>query len=113
MAAIRTLIVTVPPLLRDLVVAVLPPQSLDVIAVLDTRAALAARLAALAPDLVLLGLRGTETDAVARPLLALRPRARVLVLAADARAAWLHQAAGPPAALPGLSAAALRAALLG
>ena len=55
MASVRTLIVTVPPLLADLVKAVLQPHLLlDVADVMATRDRLMERLHDIAPDLVLL-----------------------------------------------------------
>jgi hypothetical protein len=91
-AAIRTLVVTVSPLLTDLVTAVLQPQlTLEVISVLPTRERLVEQLRGLAPDLVLLGLRDAETDACAEPLLAVLPSARFVVLAANGQHAWLYE----------------------
>jgi hypothetical protein len=91
-AAIRTLVVTVSPLLADFVTTVLqPPLTLEVIGVLPTRKRLVERLRELVPDLVLLGLRGAETDACARPLLAVLPLAQFVVLAANGQHAWLHE----------------------
>jgi chemotaxis response regulator CheB len=90
--AIRTLVVTVSPLLTDLVTAILQRRlTLDVIGVLPTRDRLVEQLREQTPDLVLLGLLNTETDAIARPLLAALPLARFVVLAANGQHAWLHE----------------------
>ncbi len=92
MLAIRTLVVTVAPLLAELVIGVLAPYlRCDVVGVLDNREELAAHLAALAPDLVLLGLLAGETDASARALLAMLPTAKILALAPSGQHAWLHE----------------------
>lgn len=103
-AAIRTLVVTVSPLLTDLVTAVLEPRlTLDLIGVLASRERLVEQLHELAPDLVLLGLLGAETDACARPLLAALPSAQFVVLAANGQNAWLYQMRPHRTALTDLS----------
>jgi len=89
---VRTVVVTMSPLLADIVLNFLQSHlAVDVIGVLDDREELALRLAAIRPDLVLLGLLGSESDACARPLLALLPYARFLVLAPNGQHAWLHE----------------------
>jgi len=89
------LVLTVSPLLRDLVVAVLSPHiCLDVIEVVESRALLADRLHALSPALVLIGLAAGESDAVALETLAAVPGAKVLLLAANAALARLYEAPG-------------------
>lgn len=114
MARLRTLVVTLSPLLRELVADVLPPQiSIDVIEVLDSRERVAQRLRDLAPDLVLIGLLGAETDAVAAPLLSALPSVRVLVLAQNGEHAWLHQSQGRRVALSNFSLRALVEAIQG
>ena len=111
-AAIRTLVVTVSPLLTDIVTAVLQQRlTLDVIGVLPTRERLAEQLRELAPDLVLLGLLDTETDASARPLLVALPTARFVVLAADGQQAWLYEMRPHRTALTNFSLPALTGAL--
>ena len=89
---LRTLIVTISPLLRSLVVGALQPHfGIDIVDITETRDGLTARLAALAPDLVLLGLGPDEDDAAAIALLHAMPTARVLALAPDGARAWLHE----------------------
>ena len=111
MATLRTLVVTLAPLLRELVTNVLPPQiSVEVIEVFASRDRVAERLRDLAPDLIIVGLLDAETDAVALPLLAAWPMARVLVLALNGEHAWLHEP-GRSIALLNLSAHGLREAL--
>jgi hypothetical protein len=89
---VRTVVVTMSPLLADIVLDCLQPYlAIDLIGILKDREALAERLAESRPDLVLLGLVGVESDACARPLLALLPHARFLVLAPNGQHAWLHE----------------------
>ncbi len=92
MAGVRTLVVTVSPLLAELVTGVLGPYlPLDVIGVLQSRNLLAEQLRTTAPDLVIMGLVGGETDACALPLLAALPSAAILVLEPTGKDAWLHE----------------------
>jgi chemotaxis response regulator CheB len=111
-ARLRTLVVTLSPLLRELVTKVLPSQiSVDLIEILESRECVAQRLRDLAPDLVLIGLLDAETDAIALPLLAALPAVRILVLARNGEHAWLHQSPGRRAVLSNLSVQALREAM--
>lgn len=113
MAAVRTLVVTVSPLLTDLVTAVLEPRlTLDVVGVLPTRERLVEQLRELAPDLVLLGLLGAETDACARPLLVALPSAQFVVLAANGQHAWLYEMRRHRTALTDFSLPDLTSALV-
>ncbi len=112
MVAVRTLVVTLSPFLRELVTSVLPPQiSVDVVEVLGTREHLADRIREIAPDLVLLGLGEGEADAAALPLLAVRPLARILVLTRNGESAWLYESPGRRVTLSELSVASLKEAL--
>jgi DNA-binding NarL/FixJ family response regulator len=102
--AVRTLIVTVSPLLADLVKTVLRPHLfLDVVEVLSTRDRLMERLHDLSPDLVLLGLLNSEDDSCAVPLLAALVSVRILALAANGAQAWLYEAGPHRTALSKLS----------
>jgi chemotaxis response regulator CheB len=108
----RVLVVTLSPLLRELVTSVLQPRFfVDVVEVLESREPVARRLRDLAPDLIWIGLLDGETDAVAVPLLAVLPSVRVLVLARNGADAWLHGPQGRRTVLSDLSVEALRAAL--
>jgi hypothetical protein len=112
MERVRTLAVTISPLLANLLTDVLKPRlPLDLIGIVQHRAALPDAMRALTPDLVVLGLVGGETDAVARPFLAVLPSAVILVLSANGQSAWLHQQRRRRIVLPGLSVAALADAL--
>jgi DNA-binding NarL/FixJ family response regulator len=91
-AIVRTLVVTVPPLLADLVKTVLHPRLvLDVLGVEQSRDQALDRLRSLSPDLVLLGLDSGESDATGQTLLAALPSATVLVLAANGEHAWIYE----------------------
>ncbi|MEO8714663.1 MAG: hypothetical protein ABI369_06595 [Acetobacteraceae bacterium] len=101
MPGIRTVFVTLPPLLGDIIRRLMERRvPLDVVDVLDSRDALAERLRLLAPALILIGLDPGEDDAVAASLAIALAGARVLALAHDARAASLHEAGKAPRALP-------------
>jgi hypothetical protein len=107
-AGVRTLVVTVSPLLAELVTSVLRPHlALDVVAVLHTRDLLEERLRLIAPNLVILGLVGAETDASARPLLAVLPSAEFLVLEPTGRNAWRYEMRPHRTAMMDFSASAL------
>ncbi len=108
MAGLRTLMVTVSPLLGEMTLAVLLPYlPLEIIGILETRQDIATMLAQAAPDLLLLGLLENEPETVAESLLAMFPSMKVLAFAADARRAWLFETAQPPLSLPDLSVPAL------
>ena len=86
MSGIRTVMVTMPVMLSDLVKRLAPGRvELEVVAQLGTRHALALRLQQLRPDLVLIGLRRTESDLLITTLLALLPKAKFIVFSHDAR----------------------------
>jgi hypothetical protein len=77
--------VSVPATLRDLI-AGLAPEQIDVVAELSTRDGLAHSLQVIRPDLVVIGLRPTETDAVVRAWLNDFPETKFIALSADGRA---------------------------
>jgi hypothetical protein len=105
MAALRALLVTISPLLGELLLAALLPHlSLDATATLETRESLAESLGAWSPDLVLIGLLGGESEMGAQAVLALLPTAKILAVTADGEPAWLLEAHRPPLPLAGLSA---------
>jgi DNA-binding NarL/FixJ family response regulator len=109
---VRTLVVTVSPLLAELVTSVLHPRlSVEVIGFLQTRDGLTEHLRATVPDLVLLGLVGTEADACARPLLAALPSGKFLVIAPNGQSAWLHEMRPHRTVLTELSVSTLTRAL--
>jgi chemotaxis response regulator CheB len=106
--SIRTVAVTISPLLADLMTEVLEPRlTLDLVGVLQNRATLADSLRKLKPDLVVFGLIGDETDAAALPFRAVLPSAVMLVLSPSAHQAWLHERSGRRLALSNPSVSAL------
>jgi hypothetical protein len=91
MAGIRTVVVTMSPLLSDIVEqSVIGHVVLDIVARLDLRNLIEERLQRLNPELVLIGLQPDETDEIGRALLSLVPTARVIAFSSDARHAYLH-----------------------
>jgi DNA-binding NarL/FixJ family response regulator len=78
--------VTTPALLRDLITR-LAAKNIDfkVVAEFSARHALARRLKAIGPDLVVVGLRRSETSAVIAALLAKVPTAKFIALSANGR----------------------------
>ena len=80
------------PFLTDLIQQVLSGHlMLDVVTKLDTRDFLEQRLRLSTPDLVLIGLFFSETDAVAVSILALLPGAQVIAFSGDGHHAYVHQ----------------------
>ena len=92
MDEIRTAIVTVPAIISDVVATLLSARTtLKVVARFDDRAEIAARLSAVSPDLVLIGLRNGETDEIARTLLTDIPAAKVVAFSRDGRNAYVYE----------------------
>lgn len=113
MAGVRTLVVTLSPLLADLVANVLRPHlQVDVIGVMRSRDRLAEKLRELQPQLMLLGLESGEKDSCARPLLAVMPSSGlILVLEKSGRHAWLYRLRPHRTALVNVSMPSLIGAL--
>jgi DNA-binding NarL/FixJ family response regulator len=89
----RAVFVTIPPLLSEIISDVACKDgAVKLIADFSDRATLAAQLPALAPDLVVIGLRAGESDDIGTLVLKLVPAAKVLVLSNDVRRAYLHAA---------------------
>jgi len=110
--SIRTVAVTVSPLLAGLMTEVLKPRlTLDLVGVLQNRATLADSLHKLTPDLVVFGLIGDETDAAALPFRAVLPSAVILVLSPSGHYAWLYERSGRRIVLSNLSVSVLTNAL--
>jgi len=88
MSGIRTVVVTTPAMLLDLIKRLaLSRVDLDIVAEFKARHALGRRLGKIRPDLVVIGLRGNENDAVIRDLLEALPTAKFIAFAANGRAA--------------------------
>jgi hypothetical protein len=78
-ARTRTVMVTVPAVLRDLIKQLASGRvELDLVAELNFRPSLVRRLKAIRPDLVIIGLRRGETDAVVIDLLRLLPTTKFI-----------------------------------
>jgi DNA-binding NarL/FixJ family response regulator len=113
-AGIRTVIVTMPQMLSDIVARLVEDRAtLSVVARFESRFEIEARLPALAPDLILIGLRGGEADEIAATALALVPTARVIALSGDGRNAYVHEMRIRRAMLPDVSPGSLVDVILG
>ena len=88
----RVAIVTIPPLLADILREVLAGQvAIEIVAQIDRRSRLEQRLRAARPNFVLVGLRRGESDAIARSILTALPNAKVIVFSRDVHRVWVHQ----------------------
>ncbi|MFL5287538.1 MAG: hypothetical protein ACJ8AW_42835 [Rhodopila sp.] len=86
MSSVRTVVVTTPAMMRDLIKRLAEGRvDLDIVAEFTARHALARRLSKLRPDLVVIGLRYHEGDAVIRDLLRLIPTAKLIAFSASGR----------------------------
>ncbi len=86
MNAIRAVMVTMPPLVGDLIKQLTTGHvDLEVVGEFGSRHDVAHGLLALRPDLVVIGLRRNEGEAVVLRLLELTPRAKVVAVTHDGR----------------------------
>jgi DNA-binding NarL/FixJ family response regulator len=91
-AAIRAAVVTMSPMIFDIITTLLSARAtLNVVAEFDSRAEIQAQLGGVALDLILIGLEAGENDDIARTLLAIIPRARVIAFSSDGRNAYVHE----------------------
>ena len=92
MIAIRTAVVTMSPMLRDIIKA-LPTGSvrLEIVAELATRKLLKNQLKAISPDMVLIGLARGEKDRIARTVLSVVPRSKVIAFSGAGRHVYIHE----------------------
>jgi chemotaxis response regulator CheB len=85
-AAIRTVMVTTPAMLGDLIKRLAVGRvQLDVVAEVDVRRALRRRLHQLHPDLVIIGLRRSETPDTVTKLLQSLPKTKFIAVLHDGR----------------------------
>jgi DNA-binding NarL/FixJ family response regulator len=85
-SGIRTVIVTTPAILRDLIEHLtLGKVELDIVAELADRRALSHQLGQLQPELVVIGLRANESDTLVRRLITLVPTARFIAFSDNGR----------------------------
>lgn len=86
MAGIRTVMVTTPGVLRDLIKRLAVDRvELEVVAEFAARRGLARRLKAMRPSLVVMGLRRNETTATIRALLVQVPDAKFVTFSSNGR----------------------------
>jgi len=91
-AAIRTVTLTMSPLLRDLIIKLVAGRvDLDVVEELDTRDGLEERLWGADPDLILIGLRRNEADEIGVSFVRLLPNAKVIAFSHDGRHAFVYR----------------------
>jgi DNA-binding NarL/FixJ family response regulator len=90
--AIRTVVVTMSPIFRNLVTELMiRHRCLNVVAELDTREGLEERLRSLAPNLILIGLHRNEGDEIGLSLLHNLLNAKVIAFSSDARHAFVQR----------------------
>jgi DNA-binding NarL/FixJ family response regulator len=112
-AGIRTVLVTVSPLLAGIIEqAVSRHGTFDVVARFDSRDFAAQKLRETSPDLILVGLRPGEPDEVAHSLLILYPLAKVIALSTDGDRGYVHEMRPSRTVLVDLSLQALIKQLL-
>jgi len=111
---IRTVTVTMSPMLRDLVVGLVAGQaSLNVVRELATRDGLEEQLQSLSPELILIGLGRNEGDEIrGDSLIRLLPNAKVIAFASDGRSAFVHRMRAQRTALHDVSSQMLIDAIM-
>jgi hypothetical protein len=88
----RVAIVTIPPLLADILREVLAGGvAIEIIAQIGRRTRLEQRLRAARADLVLIGLRRGESDTIAQGILTALPGAKIIAFSSDIHRVWVHQ----------------------
>ena len=90
--AIRTAVVTMSPMLRD-IIKELPVgcMRLDIVAEFTTRDLLGDRLKLILPDIILIELARGESDRIARGILAAVPRSRVIAFSSSGGNLYIHE----------------------
>jgi DNA-binding NarL/FixJ family response regulator len=113
-AVLRTAVVTIPPILGDIIKALLADHfALNLVGQFDSRAEVEEKLPLISPDLIIIGLRKGETDAIGRTLLAIAPLAKVIALSNDGRNAYVHEISAHRLSLTDVSPSELIDAILG
>jgi DNA-binding NarL/FixJ family response regulator len=108
----RLVTISLPPLLRDIITALVQDHAPVTILAQFTSRRAAVRLALLAPDVVIVGLRLGESDAIGRKYLAQIPAAKIVAISSDGRNAFVHEAPSRRTVLRGVSPQALVDALV-
>jgi hypothetical protein len=89
---IRTVLIGMSPILRDIVKrSVCNYATLDIVDELMDCDAIEDRLCCIAPELVLIGLHRGDRDDIGQKLLMVVPTAKVIVFSSDISYAYLHQ----------------------
>jgi chemotaxis response regulator CheB len=90
-AAIRTVMITMSPLFRELLRELIAGHAdLDVVGALDTRDELREQLRPLAPDVIFIGLGPNEGDEIGPSLVRFLPNTKVIAFSSDMRRAFVH-----------------------
>jgi DNA-binding NarL/FixJ family response regulator len=91
-AAVRTVMITVPRIFRDLTTELMAGRrDLHVVAEFGAREGLEEPLRLLAPELILVGLGRNESDEVGLSLLHLLPAAKIIAFSSDGHHAFVHR----------------------
>src|SRR5262249_15853659 len=90
-AAIRTVMISMSPLLRELGRELIAGHAdLDVVEALDRRDELREQLRPLAPDVIFIGLGPNEGDEIGPSLVRFLPNTKVIAFSSDMRRAFVH-----------------------
>jgi DNA-binding NarL/FixJ family response regulator len=112
-AAIRTVMITMPRLFRDLIAELMARhKNLNVVGELNSRQGIEGLLRPLAPDLVFIGLGRNDEDAIGLSLVRLLPNAKVIAFSSETRHAFVYQMQPQRSVLLDLSPQALIDAIL-
>jgi DNA-binding NarL/FixJ family response regulator len=88
------------PLLSEIIIqSIRKGIELEVVAKIDDRSAVEESLRHTNAELIMIGLRVEETDAIASTILEIKPRATVVVFSPDCRNACLHKVEALPTSL--------------
>jgi DNA-binding NarL/FixJ family response regulator len=107
----RMVVVTLRPLFRDIVAALLQDGAPVTIVAEFPKRPPVARLALLSPDILVVGLRNGERNRVGGSYAAKLPSTIVLAISSDGRDAYVHKMRARPIILRGVSADTLADAL--
>jgi chemotaxis response regulator CheB len=100
------------PLMADILRGTLSGEvAIDIVARLPDRRRIEPRLRAIKPDLVMIGLRRNESDAIALTLVRALPQAKIVAFSSDSRLVYVHEMRPHRSVLADLSRDALLAAL--
>jgi DNA-binding NarL/FixJ family response regulator len=107
-AVIRTVVITLPMLISDIVKQLLIDDAkLDIVGRFDSRELIEAELRAISPELVLVGLGPEEPGMTGLSFLAVVPSAKVIAFSSDGRSAYVSQRGASWTHLPDVGAEAI------